>query len=139
MYPHLIEVHHRYLGDGDKTKCTVNIDHIVCFEGSVIYTNQKENPMILVAESYDELKALIHDAGCIIAKKDPRLDDSPLTMEQLQKMIGEPVWNSNSRKWYIIHSVGNTVAMANPSEQSMLVYIKSDLSKYPLYRMKVTE
>ena len=136
MYPHLIEVHTE-----DGSLITFNIDHVIYFNQYSVLMTEYDNDGggFNLIESYEELKQLIRDAGCHIAKKDPRLDDEPLTMKDLKGMVGEPVWNSNTRKWYIIHSVGNTVAMANPSERSMLVYIKSDLSKYPLYRMKVTE
>ena len=137
MYPKFIEVHHRYLGDGDKTKCTVNIDHIVCFEGSVIYTNQKEKPMILVAESYEEVKTLIEDSGCLIKKADPRLDiEHPLTMNDLRTMVGEPVWNSNTGKWGLVKEVREDDVTLVYEAADWVIVGREDLKKFPLYRIR---
>ena len=139
MYPKFIEVRDAEL----ERMLSLNVANIRAFKEYCDDANKTVIAMTdclyhVVDQTYDEIKQMITDSGCLIRKQDPRLDtEHPLTMKDLKGMVGEPVWNSNTRKWYIIHSVGNTVAMANPSEQSMLVYIKSDLSKYPIYRMKV--
>ena len=139
MYPKFIEVR-----DADQgCMLSLNVTNICgfneyCDDADKTVIAMTDGVFHVVDHTYEDIRQMITESGCLIRKQDPRLDtEHPLTMKDLKGMVGEPVWNSNTRKWYIIHSVGNTVAMANPSEQSMLVYIKSDLSKYPIYRMKV--
>ncbi|MBP5782304.1 MAG: hypothetical protein J6W04_02065 [Bacteroidales bacterium] len=63
-----------------------------------------------VKESYEELQAMIAETGCIRAKApDPRLDTRVLTMEDMTKvsMIGEPVWNSSTKKWMLLIDSAN--------------------------------
>ena len=129
MYPHFIEVHDK---DTDM-KLSFNIDKITVVGDQTIETDREG---FEVVETYDELKKLIFDAGCIIARKDPRLEDRPLTMDDLMTMVGEPVWDSDSRKWALIKEVRE--------DEVTLVYKMADwvivddkfISHYPLYRMR---
>lgn len=139
MYPHLIEVHDCRDG-GLITLHIAAISSFYTYEGKV-HINMISNDDWMVSETYDEIKALIHDAGCIIAKKDPRLDDSPLTMDDLKGMIGEPVWNSNSRKWMLVTDCdynGSGCAVFEGLGQFETFY-PDTLMKFPLYRMKVKD
>ena len=141
MYPHLIE-----LNDSEyKHPITINIDAINYIGLSDKSQDTKivlGNTFKLVEESYDEVKKLIFDAGCIIAKADPRLDNRPLTMEDLKGMIGEPIWNSNLRQWQLVISKnfgGNNVIDCCNSLGVVYTYTQDDLLKFPLYRMKREE
>lgn len=96
-----------------------------------------------VRESYNELKQLIHDAGVLIHKPDPRLNlTKPLTMDNLREMIGEPVWNSNNNHWYLIDCIETNLDGSNERiiltnrGRVQMPYDADDLIKYPLYRMK---
>lgn len=136
MYPKFIELHD--IDNG--SPFSINIDHLVEFFGDEEYalvrlTNEKWH----CRETYDEVKALITDAGCLIKKADPRLDMThPLTMDDLREMIGQPVWNSNSNEWMLVVYVEDDLFVqlrwksGNSSE-----YYEDDLIKYPFYRMKV--
>lgn len=138
MYPKFIELH---LADDD---CLVsfNVENIVGFAntdnngaGYAIRTSDKGG--WYVKESYDEVKKLITDCGCLIHKEDPRLDIThQLTMDDLKRMIGEPVWNSNDRCWmlvsedrgmavYMLYNAGNGADW----DEDMLIH-------FPLYRMR---
>lgn len=136
MYPHLIEAHD--IDDG--IPFTVNIDHIINFyadeDGETVLglTDGKWN----CKESYEEIKTLIFDAGCLIAKKDPRLDDKPLTMEIICSMVGQPVYNSNSRIWGLVKAYDGQVLILYWDDR-MEWLSERDLEKFPLYRMKVPE
>lgn len=133
-----IELHYR--DDGEPM--LVNTDHImkVFKDENGIPTVDLPMSYIETRESYEEIEELIKGAGVCIDKGDPRLDTkSPLTMEDLKDMIGEPVWNSNTRDWWLIHWY-----MEDPYEE-IIVYNKNgvqeswdrdDLIKTPLYRMK---
>ena len=81
---------------------------------------------------------LIRGAGVCIDKGDPRLDTkSPLTMEDLKHMVGEPVWNSNTLDWWLIHYYNewNTITVYN-NKGVQREWDEKDLIKTPLYRMK---
>lgn len=146
MYPHLIEVHSK-----TGTPATLNIDHIVGFcadhTGSVITTSGVKVEQDFCSETYDEVKQLIFEAGCIITKADPRLDTThPLTMEDLKDMTGEPVWNSNNGEWYLVNCVdiyqfdegeeGQIAVCLASKAFSELLYNVDHLKMFPLYRMK---
>ena len=140
MYPKFIEVH----DIGSDNIASVNIAHIVSFlDREINLSNSEFNMCIGVTESYDELKAMIKYAGCIIAKADPRLDKGELTKEDIKAMdIGEPIWNSNPRKWYLLYGWndlegGFLVTLHNLDE--VLHYNQNDIQKYPLYRMRTAE
>lgn len=136
MYPKFIEVH----AAGDGIAVAVNVENVIGFGGDGKgggCFRMTDNSMWQTKESYDELKDLITDCGCLICKADPRLDtERPLTMDDLMTMVGEPVWNSNSRKWGLVKEVRE--------DDVTLVYRAADwvivgpecLNKYPLYRMK---
>ena len=139
MYPYFIEVEIR-----NGPKAIINIDNIKAvsphpesMDNTYIYysVGGKE----IVSESYDEVKQLITDSGCLIAKADPRLDTTtPLTMDDLKGMIGEPVWNSNNRQWLLVFNVlvGDVHAQFYNKNGYSVEMTAEDLVKYPLYRMK---
>ena len=126
----------------DKALLSINIENIVGFGvddgAAVIRTIDKGG--WFVAESYEEIKQLIHDAGVLIHKADPRLDmTTPLTMEDLRDMEGEPVWNSNTGIWYLVHRCVNnekTIIWAVLPDGQFKVMTADDLIKFPLYRMR---
>lgn len=83
MYSKFIEVHLRNQGAEAGDQIIVNVGKITVIRDGVVET---EREGIEVTETYDELKALIYDSGCLIHKADPRLDtEHPLTMEDLEK------------------------------------------------------
>ena len=144
MYPKFIEVH----DTADGSEQSVNI---ACIEGIFCeklgedcfctHIDLVDGNCYQVREDYEEVKQMITDAGCIIAKADPRLDKGELTKEDIKTMdIGEPIWNSNTRKWYLLSGWsdlerGFLVTLNNFNEVNH--YDEADLKKYPLYRIKV--
>ena len=128
-----IEVHDK---DTD-IKLSFNVDKITVFSNQTIDT---EREGFEVAESYEEIKQLIHDVGVLIHKPDPRLNlTTPLTMDDLREMIGEPVWNSNNGKWYLMLKVRDDLdpelAVVQDSDAKIEVFSPEELIKFPLYRM----
>ena len=119
-------------------KMSFNVDNVTVFREQVIET---EREGFEVAESYEEIKQLIHDVGVLIHKPDPRLNlTTPLTMDDLREMIGEPVWNSNNGKWYLMLKVREDLdpelAVVQDSDAKIEVFSPEELIKFPLYRMK---
>ena len=124
-------------------KVFFNVEDILCFftrdDDTII--RAKDGNCYAVTESYDELKAIIKDAGVLIHKPDPRLNlTKPLTMDDLREMIGEPVWNSNNGKWYLMLKVREdldpVLAVMQDYDASIIVASSEELIKFPLYRMK---
>ena len=118
-------------------KMSFNVDNVTVFCEQVIET---EREGFEVAESYEEIKQLIHDVGVLIHKPDPRLNlTKPLTMNDLREMIGEPVWNSNNGKWYLMLKVRDDLdpelAVVQDSDAKIEVFSPEELIKFPLYRM----
>ena len=118
-------------------KMSFNVDNITVFCEQVIET---EREGFEVAESYEEIKQLIYDVGVLIHKPDPRLNlTTPLTMDDLREMIGEPVWNSNNGKWYLMLKVREDLdpelAVVQDSDAKIEVFSLEELIKFPLYRM----
>ena len=120
-----------------------NVEDILCFferdDDTII--RAKDGNCYAVTESYDEVKTLIKDAGVLIHKPDPRLNlTTPLTMDDLRNMIGEPVWNSNNGKWYLMLKVREDLdpelAVVQDSDAKIEVFSPEELIKFPLYRMK---
>lgn len=140
MYPHFIEV--TIKEEHEEWKRLVNVDQIVFLEDHIVWVTHSdcdENPgMITVEETYDELTELIRSAGCHIEKEDPRLDSvKPLTMEELRQMYGEPVWNSNTRRWYLVMDDPDEVTVCiMDNKDNVEVYNEDKLTANPLYRMK---
>ena len=133
MYPHFIEVHNKETD----MKMSFNIDKITVIRDQTIETDLEG---FEVVETYDELKKLIFDAGCIIARKDPRLEDRPLTKDDLMTMIEQPVFNSNTGKWNIVFDYtkgeeGDFVSLMDPMGDIYYLH-ERELPKYPLYRMR---
>jgi len=139
MYPHFIEVH------VDEIPLALNIAHIVSVKDGAVKLSSNKDYFYGVDESYDELSYLIQNCGCHIEKKDPRLDDRPLKMEQLKNMIGEPVWNANRKQWGLVcdyyEDEENDFAMITikPYKDISYDYDAVDLEKYPVYGMKVKD
>lgn len=139
MYPHFIEVH----DVEDDSLIAINIDSIACVmkgtfqDAECGLINCRDAGGQVTKESYDELKQLIADCGCHIEKGDPRLDQTkPLTMADLKHMIGEPVWNSNTRCWLLVsEDRGDTVYLIFNNGNGYDFH-ENALIKYPLYRMK---
>ena len=126
----------------DKALLSINIENIVGFgvDDSTVVIRTIDKGGWFVAESYDEIKQLIHDVGVLIHKPDPRLNlTKPLTMEDLRDMEGEPVWNSNTGIWYLVHRYVNnekTIVWAVLPDGQFKVMTADDLIKFPLYRMR---
>ena len=143
MYPHFIEVHDKE----DDILVSVNVDCIANFfpkgDGDGAIINCRDCGGQVTIETYEELKDLIRNAGCAIQKADPRLDGTiPLTMDDLCKleMIGEPVWNSNTRNWMLVidsDTMHKTVDLVDNCGK-IVRFDPHDVSKFPLYRMKQT-
>ena len=118
---------------------SVNVENIVAFETGDIALQTVG--ILKITESYDEINQLIHDAGVLIHKADPRLDTTtPLTMEDLKYMEGEPVWNSNTLKWMIVHRYGEgdkkSIVWLVRHDSQFELMTADDLIKTPLYRIK---
>ena len=138
MYPHFIEVEIR-----NGPKAIINIDNIKAVapeqdlvDNAVIYYSVSGKE--IVSESYDEVKQLIESSGCLINMGDPRLNTSkPLTWDELQNMVGEPVWNSNLSRWELVKRADESYVVTCSTGVYDNNYAEYDLVKYPLYRMKV--
>jgi len=143
MYPHFIEVHDKETGN----PVLINIDAITyLYADNVHITTQRSfTGDLWTRETYDEVKELIRSAGCAIQKQDPRMDTtSPISWDELLelRMIGQPVWNSNTREWMlVIDSAGIDrawVDLVNISGK-VIRFEPHDVTKYPLYRMRKPE
>lgn len=132
MMSKFIEVH----GKDNGMPVSVNVENIVAFETGDIALQAVG--ILKIAESYDEVKAIIKDAGVLIHKADPRLNlTKPLTMDDLREMIGEPVWNSNTLKWELVWYFGDAREIIFTRDCGAdYEYDADDLIKTPLYRMK---
>lgn len=141
MYPKFIELH---AVDLNEKPFSINVAHIMGFSDTkdgygLVTAGGKDVTQMITTESYDELKALIEDIGCLIKKADPRLDtEHPLTMDDLSHMVGEPVWNSNTDKWLLVEEVSRSYAKCKTVNDVYLYYNYSaaDLISKPLYRMR---
>lgn len=148
MYPKFIEVH----AAGDGIAVSINVENVIGFggdgKGGACF-RMADNSMWQTKESYDELKALITDCGCLIRKADPRLDmEHPLTMDDLKTMVGEPVWNSNNGEWALVTKDPAWHDETNPDwkrqsgyylryhDDTITRFDEEELKKFPLYRMK---
>ena len=140
MHPRFIELHDL----GESELFSVNVENICGFnkyidpdgeETTAIGTT--DGSLHVVSETYDEVKQMIKDSGIHIQKADPRLDTShPLTMDDLQEMVGEPVWDSNNGRWYLIHWVdGDQLTAYLYSDEGVQVWRDDDtLKAKPMYR-----
>lgn len=132
MYPRFIELHWHEI------PASVNVDNIGIIKDHEFLDASGHE--FQVDESYEDIKAMIQSAGCAIQKGDPRLDTSkPVAWDELTKpdMIGEPLFNSNSRKWMLLidsASDNSWVDLVNTSGGTER-WIEHDVQKYPLYRM----
>ena len=137
MYPHFIEIHAKE----DGADLLINIDNIIGLGGpdhKHIAIRMSDNSRWIIRETYEELQKLIEDAGCSINKGDPRIDTKHrLTMDQIRKMLGEPVWNSNLGSWALVHYYDpdrDQIQLLN-SAGKIYVMDEEELIRYPLYRM----
>ena len=128
MEPKFIELH-----DGSEP-LSINVELIEWFADKTISMTNCEHRVL---ESYAEIKQLIHDSGILIHRADPRLDTTtPLTMADLQDMIGEPVWNSNLLQWELVKKADDLYITTCSTCQYDSLYDENDLIKTPLYRMR---
>ena len=131
MYPKFIEVHEK------GNAISVNIEHLVAFSNRIFHLPNNAELNYRCDESYDEIKQLISDCGCLIHKADPRLDMSrPLTLDDLKDMVGEPVWNSNINVWMLVKDVTDTWVKMLWTSGNISEYTEDELIKYPVYRMR---
>lgn len=143
MYPKFIEVH---AVDLNEKPVSINVAHIIGFSATkdgygFVTAGGKDVAQTRTTETYDELKALIKDSGCLINKADPRLDtEHPLTMDDLKEMIDEPVWNSNTGRWMLVNRIddvaGTDFAILTESNGIGYDFDEAILKAKPLYRMK---
>ena len=146
MYPHFIEVTRNYK-DAESWKACINIDNITDIEDHTIMLRNHRvrsdmEDSMWVEESYEELKQLIQEAGCSINRADPRIDSrSSLTMNQIMRILGEPVWNSNLNQWALVHYYNpdnDTIQLMNPGGK-IYIMTEEEMIRFPLYRMKGAE
>ena len=134
MYPKFIEIHER---TGEASQ--INVEHIVAIVDNIITLSN--NWTTVTKESYTELSKLITDSGCNITRKDPRVDPEPLTMEDFDKLISQPVWDVSKQKWWLVYDIMScdyqiiSVTLKDVNYKS-ICYNAEDLIHYPLYRMK---
>lgn len=144
MYPHFIEVHDIRKPEDAMLINIKAIKHIY-FEpetnsGAISLVDKVFVP---TKESYDELKKLITDSGCLIQMGDPRLDNKPLTIDNFKDLVGQPVYSINDNRWYIVHwfdiEEHNYKCAYLYSDEGVQVWWDAEkLIAKPLYRMKVS-
>lgn len=141
MYPHFIEIHAKE----DGADLLINIDNIIGLGGpdhEHIAIRMSDNSRWIIRETYEELQKLIEDAGCSINRADPRIDSrSSLTMNQIMRILGEPVWNSNLNQWALVHYYNpdnDTIQLMNPGGK-IYIMTEEEMIRFPLYRMKGAE
>ena len=144
IYPHFIEIDEVQPGmDRQIIKTSVNIDQIVKIQGPCIYLTNSERNCIVADESYDEILALMVEAGTCFVKKDPRIDYHPITWAELTEMVGEPVWAENQQKWFLVAQYdeeSKEITLRGATTElykSTIAYTEQMLIAKPLYRMKV--
>ena len=135
MYPHFIEVH----DEGEPLSININSIAII-IDNSVMV----ENPLRWqpVDETYEQLKELIESSGCLINTGDPRLDNKPLTIDDLRNMIGEPVWSPNAKCWCLVYDdcSDDPKNLKLVNRHGLIIGVAEEgLIKFPMYRMKVTD
>ena len=126
MYPKFVELHHE-----DGSAFTININKIKLIENGYVGG-------YCVQESYEDVKTLIEETGCLIHKGDPRLTTKPLTIADMRDLVGEPIWNSNINKWFLVAQYdeqGQTAKIESLHGVSFWVDDEA-LLKFPHYRMK---
>ena len=134
MYPKFIEVHAKGDNQLEDIVTIMNVAHIMYIHDNVICTPKG---FYSVSETFDELKALIKDCGCLIKKADPRLDiEHPLTMDDLKTMVGEPVWNSNLNVWLLVKGCSDMYVDLLWTSGNTSSWDEKELESFPLYRMK---
>ena len=135
MYPHFIEGH----DEGEPLSININSIAII-IDNSVMV----ENPLRWqpVDETYEQLKELIESSGCLINTGDPRLDNKPLTIDDLRNMIGEPVWSPNAKCWCLVYDdcSDDPKNLKLVNRHGLIIGVTEEgLIKFPMYRMKVTD
>lgn len=139
-YPHFIQVTNGVL------EALVNIDQIkfvrphpaFLASAEIHFADGTDEPMI-TEESYEDVEKLIRDSGSSINRPDPRLHtNSALTMNQIMRMIGEPVWNIHLSSWALVYEYDpdHDVIKLRNADGKMYVMTEYEMIKYPLLRMK---
>ena len=144
MYPKFIEVR-----DADQgCMLSLNVMNICgfneyCDDADKTVIAMTDGVFHVVDHTYEEIRQMITDSGCLIRKQDPRLDMThPLTMEELQSMVGEPVWNTAIGEWGLItkdaewHGEIMEGYCIRYHDGSMTRLEESWLLKFPMYRMR---
>ena len=141
MTPHFIEVHKHGKPFSICLAQMVSYDGLDDTHAHIIMTTSPNT--VHIDETYADLLSLIRHAGSAITKADPRLDNSHwISWDDLTKldMIGQPVFNSNTRKWMLV------IDSAGPYTHDWIVLLNDaggqerwnehDVQKFPLYRMR---
>ena len=146
MYPRFIEVHGHTGFDhqGEYIPVSLNAGKISVFnpreEGTEIVMDNGD--FHVITEDYNTVKKMIIDAGCHIEKADPRLDVSrPVEWDELTRtmMIGQPVWNSNSRRWMLlidVNSMRDGITLLDDCG-GQHQWTEHEAKAMPLYRMRM--
>ena len=126
MIARFIEVH-----DGLQP-LSINVDRIEWFGDETIILSDNE---IRVIESYEEIKALVKDS---LQKKVATQDLIPLSMDDMESLVMQPVWNAAFDKWYLVAQYDKetrTVQVVNA--QGFQYWIDEDtLKTLPHYQTK---
>ena len=113
----------------------INIDQIESISEGVIKTTS--GFCYCVKETYNELSQLINNAGYSVQHTDERLDlKKPLSLNEFQHIVGQPVWDNNLRKWGLVLAY-NTKAMVCYSDTKVLWIGEEDMKESQFYRMKI--
>lgn len=133
MIPKMIEVH----PDEDIVPIVIaiNIDQIESISEGVIKTTS--GYCYCVKETYNELSQLINNAGYSVQHTDERLDlKKPLSLNEFQHIVGQPVWDNNLRKWGLVLAY-NTKAMIYYSDTKVSWIDEEDMKESQFYRIKI--
>ena len=135
MMPKFVELHWHGI------PASINVDSIAMFKDHEFL--DCEGNCHEIDESYEDVKKLVTDSGYLIHKVDPRIDNKPLTMDDLKDMIGEPVWNSNTGRWMLVNRIddveGIDFAILTESDGIGYDFGEAMLKANPMYRMKQNE
>ena len=144
MYPKFIEVRDAEL----ERMLSLNVANICGFneyrkDADKTVIEMLDSSYHIVDHTYEELKQMITESGCLIRKQDPRLDtEHSLTMEDIKGMVGEPVWNSNTGEWGLITKDAERDGeitegfLIRYHDGTMAYLYEEGLKKFPIYRMR---
>ena len=145
MYPKFIEVR-----DADQgCMLSLNVTNICgfneyCDDADKTVIAMTDGVFHVVDHTYEEIRQMITESGCLIRKQDPRLDlTHPLTIDDLKSMVGEPVWNTSIGEWGLVTRDPDREGEITEGyflryqDGSMTVLEEEWMRKYPHYRMRV--